>query len=152
MSLSMIDMLAERDPKEKKYKEPLTDMGVKKCFVILNAPCTENYPNLKALLEKISFYDFKYPFVITADQKLMAIACGNSSASAAFFPCPLCLWPKGSSQKGFEKRSFAYNSREYQQFITKYNRNLKKQSKCYNTVNEPLPVAANPDSLVRDVF
>jgi hypothetical protein len=152
IDLSIVDPLAQNDPKEKKFKQKLKDTGVCKCFIVAQAPAKETYDNLKLLLEKISFYDFQHPFVITADLKLISIACGTSSAGAAKFPCPLCLWEKGSLQKGAEKRSFSYNMQEHQRFVTDFQGNLKQQAKCHNSVNEPLPLNSDPDDLVMDVF
>jgi hypothetical protein len=151
VDLSIIDPLATPDPK-RKFKQKLKDTAVYKCFLICQAPAKESYDNLKLLLEKISFFDFEHPFVITADLKLMAIACGTSSAGAATFPCPLCKWEKGSSEKGFEKRSFGFNVQEHERFVTDFKGNLKKQAKCHNTINAPLPLFFDPDMLVMDVF
>ena len=46
-------------------------------------------------------------FWLTADLKVVNMVCGLNS-HAASFPCPYCLWPKGSKEeKSWPHRTFA---------------------------------------------
>lgn len=146
INLSIIDRL-----KGSSGKDEFSDRGVKKIFVIAQAPATECHQNLRLLLNKISFHTFEHPYIITADLKLIAIACGLSNAGTAKHPCPVCEWEKNTKVKGNPKRSFQSMQSWHQLWLKKTggNENLVKNFK--NCVREALPV--NPsDCLVFDLF
>lgn len=162
INLSMIQRNAQFDPEKKKFEQSLLDRGVKKCFMITHAPAKESYDNVRILLEKVAIHKFDYPFIITADLKLVATACGMSNAGTCGHPCPLCVWPKATRPskssngkyvfKKYDKRTFASMNDWHQKWKDETKSKKSVVGKYMNCVAEPLLVTLDVEKLVMDIF